>query len=77
MTKNKDSEKKEQSYTIKQQVLIPYELTFKVTAESPEKALEKINSASSHQRKIMPGTRKIGAKVFEHGKLTVLLTKKY
>jgi hypothetical protein len=77
MTKNKDSEKKEQPYTIKQQVLIPYELIFKVVAESPEKALEKINSVTSHQRKILPGAKKVNVKVYEHGKLNILLTKKY
>ena len=77
MNQKKNSEKKEQIYTVKQQVLIPYELIFKISAESPEKALEKINSGSAHQRKVLPGSKKIGAKVFEHGKLTILLTKKY
>lgn len=72
-----NSPKKEQDYTVKQQILIPYELTYKVSAESPAKALEKINSAKSHHRKLLPGTKKVHAKVFEHGKLNILLTKKY
>ena len=67
----------DKEFTIKQQVLIPYELTFKVVAESPEKALEKINSTTTHQRKALPGIKKIHAKVYERGKITILLTKKY
>ena len=73
----KENTKKEQNYTVKQQVLIPYELTFKVLAESPEEALKKINSVTTHKKKILPGTKKINAKVYDYGKLNLLLTKRY
>lgn len=79
--KQKESLKKD--FSIKIELLVPVTLSYKVTEETPEKALSVIESHLWEKAQTSPPkhawgkSKKLNAKVFEHGTIKVEFSKTY
>lgn len=68
-----------QYYTIKVQVMVPGEITYKVFAESPEAALLEFESKrySGTKQAFWNKLKKLKAMIYKVGTINLLLEKKY
>ncbi len=76
----KETEKpKLQFYTVKMEVMAPVILTYKVLAESPERALQKVNTSGVIRppEPVMSRARKLKATVYKYGMLGVEFIKNF